>query len=156
MHEDPMWVNKEVDDTPSEFLYEDNSGIKEVEMPEVDDINDWDKYVGAEVLLANEGVERQAGTVISRSVNSAGKQIGHQHENPMLDTRVYDVMFPDWTIKQYSANLIAEPIWTNCAMDEIVGHRKTPDAIKKSDGYVYGVDGQRKFMKTTKGCLCLG
>ena len=72
-----MWVNKEIDDIPSEFLYEDNSGVKEMKIPEVDDVNDWDKYVGDEVLLTNEGVEKQAGIVISRSVNSAGRRIGH-------------------------------------------------------------------------------
>ena len=77
----------------------------------------------------------------------------------MLDTRVYDIMFPDGSVKQYSANLIAESIWTNCdedgrrfqSMDEIVGHRKIPDAIEEDDGYVYGVNEQRKFIKTTKG-----
>ena len=30
------------------------------------------------------------------------------HEIPMLNTVVYDVLFPDGAVKQYSANIIAE------------------------------------------------
>jgi len=41
-------------------LYVDAYGNKEMEMPEADYINNWDKHVGAEVLLANKGVEKQA------------------------------------------------------------------------------------------------
>lgn len=46
------------------FPYEDLYSKVEMKVPEADNINDWDKYVEAEVLLANEGVEKQAGKVI--------------------------------------------------------------------------------------------
>ena len=48
----------------------------------------------------------------------------------MLNTRVYDVMFPDGEVQQYSANVIAQSIYDSAdedgyryqLLDEIIGH----------------------------------
>ena len=77
----------------------------------------------------------------------------------MLNTRVYDVMFPDGAIQQYSANLIAESLYEHADedghryqyMDSILDHKKTKEAVDKADGYVVSKNGEKKRKITTKG-----
>ena len=72
--------------------------------------------------------------------------VGRQDDNPMLNTAVYDVQFPDGAIKQYSANTIAENLYaqvdidghTSLVLEAIVDHRTDEEAIKK----------ENKFFKT--------
>ena len=65
--------------------------------------------MNSEVLLPQKDDKRLA-KVIKRSVDSDGKVIGNYNELPVLNTMLYDVQFPDGSIKPYSANLIAENI----------------------------------------------
>ena len=88
-------------------------------MPEVDDVPDLDRYIGAEVLLPKEGASKQAEKIVSRVLNKDGNPVGAYNRDPLLDTRVYEVMFPDGTIQQYASNLIVEEVMkkvedTNC------------------------------------------
>ena len=128
-------------------------------MPESDDIPDLDRYIGAEVLLNSQGKEKQVGRVVGRLLDKDGKPVGSFNKDPLFDTRVYEVMFPDGTVQQYSSNLIAEAVYDQCNedgrrhqfMDELVDYVKSPDAIEKHDGYTVSKNGQRKKLKTTKG-----
>ena len=61
-------------------------------------------------MLLPQGEEKRLAKVIKRSVSSDGKVIGNYNELPVLNTMLYDVKFPDGSIKPYSANLIAENI----------------------------------------------
>ena len=70
-------------------------GNKEHEMPEADDLESLDLYLNAEVLLPLHGEHMQAATVIGCSKDVDGNQIGEYHTNPLLNTIVYDVQFPD-------------------------------------------------------------
>ena len=92
-----------------EFPYLDGNNKKEFEMLEHDDISEVDLLNGAEVLLPK-GIHMQAATVLGRSKDNFGRLIGNYDSNPILDSRVYDVMFPDGTIHQYAANIIAENV----------------------------------------------
>ena len=51
---------------------------------------------------------------LRRSVDKEGKDIGNVNYNPLLNTLMYDVEFPDGNIKKYAANIIAENILVNC------------------------------------------
>ena len=62
--------------------------------------------MNAEVLLP-QGEEKRLSKVIKRSVDSDCKVIGNYNELPVLNTMLYDVQFPDGSIKPYSTNLIA-------------------------------------------------
>ena len=42
---------------------------------------------------------------------------GQYNENPILDTRVYEVMFPNGVMQEYSANVIAENMWAQVEED---------------------------------------
>ena len=65
-----------------------------------------DTLVNAEVLLPK-GEGSQLARVIHRSVDENGEVIGDHNNNPILNTILYDVEFPDGDIKPYAANTIA-------------------------------------------------
>lgn len=78
------------------------------------------------------------------------------HTQPNLNTQVYDVEFPDGSIEQYSANVIAQNILSQVdevgfryqLLDAIVDHRRTKDFIL--------LDGEDKYKKkSTKGWYLL-
>jgi hypothetical protein len=68
----------------------------------------------------------------------------------LLDTREYEIEFPNGSSESYRANLIAENIRSQVDSDgrqfavikEIIDHRSSNGAIKKADGYVLKNNGQ--------------
>lgn len=129
-------------------------------MPEADDITPeaYDQYLTAEVLLPNMGTVTK-GRVISRKRDSDGNLVGRQHSNPILDTREYVVEFPDGATDVFTANLIAENLYsqvdadgkTYTLLDEILDHKSDGSAVLKDDGFEVTRDGQRRPKRTTKG-----
>ena len=71
----------------------------------------FDKYLSAQIVT-DRGGEMLRGTVRSRKRDSDGKPIGSSNPNPILDTREYLVCFEDGTEDAYTANLIAESIYS--------------------------------------------
>ena len=67
--------------------------------------------ISAEVLLPLEGEVRKA-KVKGRSIDDNGEQIGTYDPNPLLNSIVYDVEFPDGQIQEYSANIIAQNMYS--------------------------------------------
>ena len=65
-----------------------------------------DALINVEVLLSKDDAKAIA-RVVCRAVNSNGKVIGNWNVNPILNTLVYECEFPNGTIREYSANLIA-------------------------------------------------
>ena len=63
-----------------------------------DAIADYDRYIESEVLLPRNGKEISSAKMISPVKDKDGKVKGTYNKNPILDTRVYDVMFPDGTV----------------------------------------------------------
>ena len=128
-------------------------------MPDVDYYLDFDAFVNAEVLLPKNGDVMMAAKVLGQLTNADGIPIGVYDSNPMMNTRVYDVMFPDGAIQQYSANIIAESLFENADedgsryqyLDEILDHKKLKNAVSKDEGYVKSKNGQKRRRITTKG-----
>ena len=97
--------------------------------------------------------------MIKRSVDSDGKVIGNYNELPVLNTMLYDVKFPDGSIKPYSENLITENILMQTDGDRIhhqllegiLDHSKNKQAIEKKDKYFVSKHGRRSMRKTTVG-----
>jgi hypothetical protein len=69
---------------------------KENSMPEADDwgTEAYVNYISAEVCLPKDGAE-VIGTVVTRKKDCDGNPIGKSNSNPILDTRLYQVIFPD-------------------------------------------------------------
>ena len=89
--------------------------------------------------------------VLRKSVDENGQVIGAHNENPLLNTLVYNVEFPDGDVKKYAAKLIAENVLSqvdpNCyytnTMEAILDHKRDGTAVPIAD----------KFFKTKQGKL---
>ena len=65
--------------------------------------------INAEVLLP-QGEAQQMAKVVRRSIDRDGNIIVDLEKTPSLHSLVYDVEFPNGTVKQYAVNVIAENI----------------------------------------------
>ncbi len=98
------------------------------------------------------------GTVTSRKRDTDGKPIGSSNPNPILDSREYLVCFEDGTEDTYTANLIAECIYSQIddkgrqllLMQEIIDHKKTARALSEEDAY-YSTKSGPKPKRTSRG-----
>ena len=150
--------------TPEYDRYDDDFEGTRDQVPDIDDVTpeDEDYYIGAEVNLPFKGTMR-AGKVKRRARDNEGELTGTSNSNPILDTRQYQVEFPDGDVAEYSANLIAENMFAQCdpegnqhlLMDAIVDHKADDKAVKFADRFVI-VKGKRYHRKTTVGWkLCI-
>jgi len=80
---------------------------EEYKIPDTDEFPEYDKYINAEVILPRDGERFQSARVVRRSTNADGSSIGTSNNNPILDTRIYEVMFNDGSTQEYAANRIA-------------------------------------------------
>ena len=108
-----------------------------------------DHWIHAELNLPQGETLRKA-KVIGRAKDINGEVIGVYDNNPLLNTMVYEVEFPDGEIKEYAANVIAENMYSQVdedghqtqIMDSLVDYRKDNTAIDKADMYVHTKSGQ--------------
>lgn len=158
----------ENDDDPWEVYVDDDELPRHT--PEIEDVVDasgkvlcqqpaYDKIINAEVLLQN-GESLQTAKVRRRSIGPDGTTVGKYHDNPFMNSIIYDVEFPDGTVKEYGANIIAENMvsqvdadgFSLTMMEGIVGHEMdTAVAIPKHDKHIVTRSGQKRLRKTTKG-----
>jgi hypothetical protein len=96
--------------------------------------------------------------VVGRKRDNSGNPVGIANSNPILDTRVYNVQFPDGHMECYAANIIAENIYAQVDQEgrqllllgEILGHRHDGTAIRIDDKYItHGAN--RTLQRTTQG-----
>ena len=129
-------------------------------MPDVDSFPDFDEYINADLMLAKEGEGMVAARVVRRSLGPDGEVVGSFNHKKMLDSRIYYIMFMDRTVQQLAANIIALSMYkhvdsegfTTKILYQVQRHRKTDEAIEKSDGYVKDSKGRVSINITTKGC----
>jgi hypothetical protein len=132
---------------------------KESTMPEADEYTEesFDKYLSAEVVLAL-GDGKQRAKVTDCKWDTDGNPVGIADSNPILDTRVYTVEFPDGTEKEYSANIIAESLYSEVdqdgrqfqLIDEIIDHSSDASAVSRDDMYVDKDGSNPHLRRTTK------
>ena len=79
----------------------------------------YDRLLHAEVCLP-QGERMQMAKVLRVSKDSEGRTVGNYDDNPILNTIVYDVEFPDGAVVQYAANIIQENLLTQVDPD---GHQ---------------------------------
>ena len=155
------------EDPWEEYSYDDESPRQ---IPDIEDTVDatgklicqqpaYDKLINAEVHLQH-GNKVQAAKVIQRSLGPDGNTNGSYDDNPFLNSLLYDVEFADGTIKEYSANVIAENMLTQVdaegfsktMMESIIDHKMDEStAVSKADKYIVTNRGQKKLRKTTCG-----
>lgn len=152
-------------DTPIYERYDDDDDGASPEVPDEldDDVDTHDRYVGAEVTLPIGGKMMNA-KVRGRKRTSDGTVLGRANANPILDTRTYEVDFPDGQMAEVAANVIAQNMYARMCDEEgnqflllagIVDHRKEANAISRSDMYVRR-GSNTHIRRSTKGWrLCV-
>ena len=112
-------------------------------------------------LAINRGDEEglHQARVKRRALDDNGEPVGRANNNPILDSRQYEIEYLDGHIEMMTANIIAENLLSqvddeghkHLMIDEIEDHRKNSDAINKSDGTYTTRSGQQRAKRTTKG-----
>jgi hypothetical protein len=108
--------------TPTYDCYEDDE-VSYFKMPYIDDTKEendvdtsYDQYVGSHVRLPI-GNEIRYGKVVRRKRELDGTARGRVNANSMLDTRTYEIEFPDSRSDEYTANVIAENMYAQCDIE---------------------------------------
>ena len=119
-------------------------------LPEADDFTPeaYDEFLTAEVLLPNMG-EMTKAKVTGRKRDADGNPVGLRNANPILDTRQNEVDFADGATDVFTANLIAENLYSqvndegrsHSIMSEIIDHKADGSAVRKDDGMEVTKDG---------------
>ncbi len=137
----------------------------EAAMPEADDFTteDYDNYIPAEVLLPR-GDDLVLGNGISRKRDADDNLIGIAHKNPIFDTRLCQVQFPEGQVEEFSTNIIAQNLYSQIdneghhfiLLDKILDYGKDDDAIPYENRFVISNNGNIYKRQTTKGWhLCV-
>jgi hypothetical protein len=92
----------------------------------------WDKLINAEIIL-QQGDKLQLGKVKRRSIDDNGKTIGIYSGNPIMNSIVYEVEFPDGALREYAANILAENMLSQVdyeghnimLMRDVIDYKKT-------------------------------
>jgi hypothetical protein len=127
-------------ESPTYDLYADDiSGEQRLTVDQEEEVTPegGDEYINVSVTLPQGGSQIDA-RVIACKRDAEGQPLGRCHNNLVLDTRVYEVEFPDGTILEYLANVIAENMWAQCDLDgqerllmqAIIDHRKDGNAVR--------------------------
>ena len=138
--------------------FENVDGKVESLVIEADDIQDYDRYIQSQIIIPIKVEYLMKAKVIGRVHDDTDKPKGTYNPNPMIDTREYEVMFDDGTIKEYSANIIAENLisllgdkgHSHQFFSEIIDHRTDGKAVSKNNGTIIR-NGISSMRKTTKG-----
>ena len=77
----------------------------EIDEPYLDSL---DKYIGAKVIVPGKDAIPVLAEIRGRKRDSTGNPVGVEHPNPILDSRVYELEFPDGRVEEYSMNTIVE------------------------------------------------
>ena len=117
-----------------------------------------DHWIYAEPNLP-QGDEIKKVKVIGRSKDNDRNIIGKYGSNPILNTMVYDVEFPDGTIRKYGANMIAENMYSqvdsegfsHSILSGIIKFSKDTTTVQKGDQYITTKSGRCRMQKSILG-----
>ena len=121
--------------------------------PELDDIvkdnitsgeDTYNGLIGSEIHMPGHDGSFTRGKVIKGVKGNDGKAIVPHHDNPLVDTSEYKIELENGSSAQYTANFIAENIFSQADSEgnrynitsEITDHAKDDSATKQSDGYI--------------------
>ena len=79
----------------------------EVDMPYLEQL---DEYIGLKVVIpgSTPDTEPVLAIVKGRKRDSDGNPIGIRNAKPILDTRIYQLEFPDGRVEEYGMNVLIE------------------------------------------------
>ena len=134
-----------------------NSDIREADdyTPEVLE----DTYLNMEIALPRDDEGPEFAKVTKRLRDANGLPIGTANDNPILDTRVYEVEYLDGHKASLAANAIAENMFAQVddegnrfvMLEGIADHRTDGNEIKKDDAFIRSHNGGKRRKQTTLG-----
>jgi len=109
----------------------------------------FDQYLTANVLL-DRGGDVQLRMVVERKRDHDGNAVGRSNTNPLLETCVCEVEFPDGSVDVLTADTIMEAFYyllddegrSYAVLAGIVDHAKDGTALSADDAFIRG-SGQR-------------
>ena len=144
-------------DTDDDFHDEFNNVISHPEVKEADESFMpevmGDTYVNMELALPQGDTFEPRYTRVTKRLRDAnGIPIGTAHDNPILDTRMYEVEFMDGEKSSLSANYIAENLFgqiyddgnRQVLLNEIIDHHTTGRQVMQQDVFIMAKNGVRR------------
>ena len=156
------WSTHPFDDDP-DFQEEFDNAINNPEVKEADELftpDTYDQYLQMELALPQgDSLEPRMARVTKRLKDSHGIPIGTADQNPLLDTRMYEVEFADGEKASLTANYIAENLFAqvddegnrHILMKEIIDYRTNETELKQQDAFITTKMGTKHRQETTKG-----
>ena len=117
---------------------------------------EYDKIINSEVFLQYRDLV-QPSKALQRSVGSNGTLVDQYNNDPGLNFIIYDIEFPNITVKEYSDNVITENMLRQVNDDgfimmmiqEIINHKMDITAVLKCDRHGVTRRGCKKLRKIT-------
>ena len=146
-----------------DFQEEFDNIVNDPNIPEADDTftpdTYDDTYVNMELALQRDGDGPEFAKVTKRLKDKDGLPIGTANDNPILDTRLYEVEYQDGYKASLAANAIAENMFAQvdeegnrqALLDEIADHRTDGSEVKQQDAFITTRTGTKRRRDTTKG-----
>ena len=136
--------------------------LVDVKTKEVDQayLESLDKYIGSEVVMTGRDGVPVLTKVVKRKRDANGDPIGEANPNPIMDSRIYELEYPDGRIEEFGVNVIGENLgtqldedrWDSGLLEEIVEFRCNDQiAIPMEEGFTILPNGERRPVVTTKG-----
>jgi hypothetical protein len=118
-----------------------------------------DTYLNMELALPRSGGEVEFARVVKRLRDKDGIPIGTANDNPILDSRMYEVEFPDGYKTSMAANAIAENLFAqvdpegnrHAVFEDIIVHRTNGKQVAIEDGMIVTPVGTKCRKQTTAG-----
>ena len=133
-------------------------------IPESDDLpqdetEDHDTYVEMELALNRDDDGPAMAKIKKRMRDADGIPIGTANDNPLLDSRLYEVEHMDGLISHITANTIAENLFSqvddegnrHVLLDSIIDARTDGSELTANDAFILSPNGGKRRRKTTKG-----
>jgi hypothetical protein len=165
-----------IDDIPDYFSDDaEENGLLDYISPQFDPVEDgvpeadtwdpesYDQYISAQVIVPK-GDQQILGTVLGRKRDIHGNTIGRASSNPIFDTRIYQVQLPDGHVEEFTANMIAECLYSQVdeegrqyvLLDDIIDYEVTEDCMAEEEKFQISSYGNLHPRRTTKGWkLCV-
>eukprot|EP00934_Nitzschia_sp_Nitz4_P004494 Nitzschia sp. Nitz4//scaffold699_size1639//47//1622//NITZ4_009318-RA/size1639-snap-gene-0.2-mRNA-1//-1//CDS//3329556654//4484//frame0 len=145
-----------------DFAAEFNRTFNDETIPEADDVftpDSYDQYLNMEVALDRGSDSPQLARVTKRLRDAQGKPIGRHHDNPILDTRMYEVEFQDGHTTALTANNIAMNMFAQVngdghreiLFDSIIDMRTDGTQVTRDNAFTVTTNGIKRRKKTTRG-----
>ena len=155
-----MWADLAEGD--EDFQHEFARVFDNKDVPEADEQftpDSYDYYTNMELTIDRGGEQPEFARVKKRLKDKDGRPIGTASDNPILDTRMYEVEYQDGHTAALAANVIAENLIAQVdsegnreiVLDEIVGTRTDGNQVNQQDAFITTKSGTKRRVTTTKG-----